>query len=67
MNDCQIEMALDGLIAITGSNFPSDTDIVLSTSGRNSASVRIPLYAMRELFALAKKAKEDRAKTEARA
>lgn len=58
MNDSKIEQAIEGLIAVADSNFPSDTDIVLSTSGRNTASIRIPSLALRGLLALAKQARE---------
>ena len=60
MKDHHIEQAIEGLIAISDSNFPSDTDIVLSTTGRNSASIKIPSLALRGLLALAKQAKEAR-------
>lgn len=58
MNDSKIEQAIEGLIAVADSNFPSDTDIVLSTSGgRNTASIRIPSLALRRLVSLAKQAR----------
>lgn len=57
MNDSKIEQAIEGLIAVADSNFPSDTDIVLSTSGRNTASIRIPSLALRGLVSLAKQAR----------
>ena len=53
----RIEQALEGLIEIADSNFPSETDIVLSVSGKNSASIRIPSLALRGLLALAKQAR----------
>ena len=58
MNDSLIEQAIEGLIAIADSNFPSDTDIIISTSGRNTASIRIPSLALRGMLVLANQARE---------
>lgn len=58
MDDYMIEQALEGLVAVADSNFPASTDIVLSTTGKNSASVTIPSLALRGLLAFAKDARD---------
>jgi len=60
MSDDRIEKAIAGVLAVADSNFPSDTDISISTTGRNSASIRISSYELAGIMALAKKAKEQR-------
>lgn len=63
MNDEKIEQAINGLLEVAASNFPSDTDIVISTSGRNTASIRISSYALAGIMAMAKETRERRRKS----
>jgi hypothetical protein len=58
MSDDRIERSIAGVLAVADSNFPSDTDIQISTTGRNSASIRISSYELSGIMALAKEAKE---------
>lgn len=58
MDDERIEAAIEGVLGIAASNFPSTTDIVVSTSGTNTASVTMPYFVMVGILALAKEARK---------
>lgn len=64
MSDEQIERAIEGVLAVANSNFPSDTDIMISTAGgKNTASVRLPSYVLTGIITLARKARTAEAST----
>ena len=58
MDDYHIEQAIEGLIKIAESNFPTLCDITLSTSGPNTASIRVPTLALRGLLSFAREARD---------
>lgn len=60
MSDNEIEAALEGVLAVARSNFPADTDITISTTGKNSASVRLPTYIMTGILECAKRGRQER-------
>jgi len=55
MDDQRIEQAIQGVIDVAASNFPSSTDITISSNGNNSASVKVPHYVLKGLLEAAKK------------
>lgn len=57
MSDERIERAIDGVIAVADSNFPSNCDIQIAATGRNSASITLTSYELRGILALAKQAR----------
>lgn len=57
MRDEQIERAIDGVLAIADSNFPSPCDVEISAIGKNSASIKLASYEVRGILALAKRAR----------
>lgn len=57
MSDDRIERAIEGVLAVSDSNFPSVSDIEISATGRNSATITVSSYELREILAFAKEAR----------
>ena len=42
--------AIEALLAVAESNFPSETDIRIEAIGKNTASIRMPAYVLRKMI-----------------
>lgn len=63
MSDEQVINGIKGVLAVAASNFPSSTNITISTNGKNSASVQLPYYTLDRIMRLAEQARTGAADT----
>lgn len=57
MSDERIERAIEGVLAVADSNFPSGSDITISAVGRNNATITMSSYELRGILSFAKEAR----------